>query len=192
MDGNILNLMVVDATSIGEVSARMHLAWVNFPLQIMIAFTMLYNILGISGILGVILAINLLPLNVFISKRQVAAQMKLLSAANELITNIRIIKLCAEEEEFPKEVGRLRKTELSELRVRFFWWSVSMTIFYFLPFITTVLVLFVYTVIENKKLGTKIAFPALAIFATLRMPLDRMPSMILFILQAHVSVGRIE
>ncbi|KAM0245405.1 hypothetical protein ACHAQJ_010576 [Trichoderma viride] len=198
-DGNIFNLMAVDAASISEVGAHMHLAWVNFPLQITIASTVLYSILGTSGILGVILMIALLPLNALVSKREVAAQMKVLSAAdarvqasNELITNIRIIKLCAWEEEFRKRVGQLRKLELSELRVRFFWWSVSMTVFYSLPFITTILTLFIYTVVENKKLETKIAFPALAIFAVLRIPLDRMSSMISFILQAHVSVGRIE
>lgn len=198
-DGNILNLMAVDATSISEVSAHMHLAWVNFPLQLTIATAVLYNILGTSGILGVILMIALLPLNVMVSKRQVAAQMKVLRAAdarvqasNELISNIRIIKLCAWEGEFRKKVRRLRKVELSELRIRFFWWSISMTVFYSLPFITTILTFFIYTVIENNELETKIAFPALAVFAVLRIPLDRMSSMISFILQAHVSVGRIE
>lgn len=198
-DGHILNLMAVDAASVSEVGAHMHLAWVNFPLQILIASLALYSILGISGILGVILMIALLPLNVLVSKRQVAAQMKVLGAAdsrvqatNELITNIRVIKLCAWEEEFYNKIDRLRKTELSELRIRFFWWSVSMTVFYSLPFITTILTLFIYTVVENKLLETKTAFPALAIFAVLRIPLDRMSSMISFILQAHVSVCRIE
>lgn len=198
-DGNILNLMAVDAASISEVGAHMHLAWVNFPLQLTIACLALYSILGVSGISGVILMIALLPLNVVVSKRQVAAQMKVLSAAdsrvqasNELISNIRVIKLCAWEEQFRKKVGRLRKLELSELRIRFFWWSVSMTVFYSLPFITTILTLFIYTIVEDKPLETKIAFPALAIFAVLRIPLDRMSSMISFILQAHVSVGRIE
>ncbi|KAJ5195643.1 uncharacterized protein N7498_009081 [Penicillium cinerascens] len=198
-DGNVLNLMAVDAASISEVGAHMHLAWVNFPLQLTIASAVLYSILGMSGILGVVLMIALLPLNVVVSKRQVAAQMKVLSAAdarvqasNELITNIRIIKLCAWEAEFRKKVRRLRKTELSELRGRFFWWSIAMTIFYSLPFITTLLTLFLYTVVENNRLETKIAFPALAIFAVLRIPLDRMSSMISFLLQAHVSVGRVE
>ncbi|PON24689.1 ATP-dependent bile acid permease [Trichoderma gamsii] len=113
-------------------------------------------------------------------------------ASNELITNIRVIKLCAWEEEFRKKVGRLRNLELLELRIRFFWWSVSMTVFYSLPFVTTILTLFIYTVVEGKPLETKTAFPALAIFAVLRIPLDRMAAMISFILQAHVSISRIE
>ncbi|KAM0512349.1 hypothetical protein ACHAPE_008915 [Trichoderma viride] len=113
-------------------------------------------------------------------------------ASNELIANIRVIKLCAWEEEFRKKVGRLRNLELSELRIRFFWWSVSMTVFYSLPFVTTILTLFIYTVVEGKTLETKTAFPALAIFAVLRIPLDRMSAMISFILQAHVSISRIK
>ncbi|KAM6481845.1 P-loop containing nucleoside triphosphate hydrolase protein [Trichoderma sp. SZMC 28011] len=180
-DGTILNLMAVDAANVSVASLS------------------LYSILGSSGILGVMLMIALLPLNVLVSKRQVAAQMKVLSAAdarvqasNELITNIRVIKLCAWEEEFRRKIRLLRTTELSELRVRFFWWSISMTVFYSLPFITTILTLFIYTIVEKQKLETKVAFPALAIFAVLRIPLDRMSSMISFILQAKVSIGRIE
>lgn len=198
-DGTILNLMAVDAANVSEVSAHMHLTWVNFPLQVSVASLSLYSILGSSGILGVMLMIALLPLNVLVSKRQVAAQMKVLSAAdarvqasNELITNIRVIKLCAWEEEFRRKIRLLRTIELSELRVRFFWWSISMTVFYSLPFITTILTLFIYTIVEKQKLETKVAFPALAIFAVLRIPLDRMSSMISFILQAQVSIGRIE
>ncbi|KAL7907490.1 P-loop containing nucleoside triphosphate hydrolase protein [Trichoderma velutinum] len=180
-DGTILNLMAVDAANV------------------LVATISLYSILGTSGILGVVLMIALLPLNVLVSKRQVTAQMKVLSAAdarvqasNELITNIRVIKLCAWEEEFRKKIRLLRATELLELRVRFFWWSISMTVFYSLPFITTVLTLFIYTIVENQRLETKVAFPALAVFAALRIPLDRMSSMISFILQAQVSVSRIE
>ncbi|KKP02562.1 ATPase [Trichoderma harzianum] len=198
-DGTILNLMAVDAANVSEVSAHMHLTWVNIPLQVSVASLSLYSILGSSGILGVMLMIALLPLNVLVSKRQVAAQMKVLSAAdarvqasNELITNIRVIKLCAWEEEFRKKIRLLRTTVLSELRVRFFWWSISMTVFYSLPFITTILTFFIYTIVEKQKLETKVAFPALAIFAVLRIPLDRMSSMISFILQAQVSIGRIE
>ncbi|KAL6820087.1 P-loop containing nucleoside triphosphate hydrolase protein [Trichoderma sp. SZMC 28015] len=180
-DGTILNLMAVDAANVSVASLS------------------LYSILGSSGILGVMLMMALLPLNVLVSKRQVAAQMKVLSAAdarvqasNELITNIRVIKLCAWEEEFRRKIRLLRTTELSELRVRFFWWSISMTVFYSLPFITTILTLFIYTIVQKQKLETKVAFPALAIFAVLRIPLDRMSSMISFILQAQVSIGRIE
>ncbi|KAJ5738957.1 hypothetical protein N7493_002112 [Penicillium malachiteum] len=198
-DGNILNLMTVDTASICEVSAHMHLVWINFPFQLTIASVVLYKILGISGILGVLLMIALLPLNILVSKRQVAAQMKVLSAgdarvqaSNELITNIRTIKLCTWEAEFRKKVRDLRRIELSELRGRFFWWSISMTVFYSLPFITTILTLFLYTVVQKQSLETKVAFPALAIFAVLRIPLDRMSAMISFMLQAHVSVGRIE
>ncbi|RAL12903.1 P-loop containing nucleoside triphosphate hydrolase protein [Aspergillus homomorphus CBS 101889] len=100
--------------------------------------------------------------------------------------------MCAWENEFRKQVDGLRKIELSKLRVRFLWWSVSMTVFYSLPFITTILILFLYAIVEGQRLETKVAFPALATFAVLRIPLDRMSSMISFLLQAHFSVGRIE
>ncbi|KAJ5725678.1 uncharacterized protein N7483_007035 [Penicillium malachiteum] len=198
-DGNILNLMTVDTASTFEASAHIHIVWINLPFQLTIASVILYKILGISGILGVLLMIASLPLNILVAKRQVAAQMKVLSAgdacvqaSNELITNICTINPCTWEAEFRKKVRDLREIELSELRGRFFWWSISMTFFYSLPFITTILTLSVYTVVEKQNLETKVVFPALVVFAVLHVPLDRMSAMISFMLQAHVSVGRIE
>lgn len=84
-DGSILNLVAVFATSVGEVGAHMHLAWVNFPLQITVASLVLYSILGISGILGVIMMLAALPLNALVFKRQVTAQMKVLGVADSRV-----------------------------------------------------------------------------------------------------------
>jgi ABC-type protease/lipase transport system fused ATPase/permease subunit len=61
--------MAVEAASISEVGAYMHVAWVNHHLKIAITCLVLYNMLELSGILGVILMIALLPLNVLVSKR---------------------------------------------------------------------------------------------------------------------------
>ncbi|KAK4574471.1 hypothetical protein LTR86_001312 [Recurvomyces mirabilis] len=198
-DGAVMNLMTADTASISEVGAHMHFVWINFPLQLIIATSVLYSLLGLSGLFGVLMMILLLPLNVVVSKRQVTAQAKTLSAAdarvqvsNELISNIRVIKLCNLEKVFRDKVRNLRKKELAELQRRFLWWSISMTVFYALPFVTTILTLFLYTIVERRSLETKVAFPAIAIFAVLRIPLDRISAMISFMLQAHVSIGRVE
>ncbi|KAJ5225506.1 hypothetical protein N7468_006731 [Penicillium chermesinum] len=198
-DGNIFNLMAVDASSVSEFSARTHTVWVNFPLQVTIASVVLYSILGISGILGILLMAALFPLNLLISRRQVAARIKVLrasdarvQASNEVIKNIRTIKLCAWEAEFRENVRNLRRAELSELRGNFLWWSISMTMFFSLPFITTILTLFSYTILQKRDLEAKVAFPALAAFAVLRIPLDSMAISISYLMQSLVSINRIE
>lgn len=162
-DGHILNLMAVDAAKISEIGAPMHLGRASFPLQITIAIGVLYSILGVSGVAGVLLMVALLPLNIFVAKREVAAQQKLLAASdarlqssNELIANIRVIKYCAWEWLLKDRVLQLRRTELGDLLTRFIWWSVFMTDWYSIPFIITILTLLFYTVMGKYTLETKL------------------------------------
>ncbi|KAH8816638.1 putative ATP-dependent bile acid permease [Xylogone sp. PMI_703] len=198
-NGTILNLMAIDSTNISEISAYLHFVWISFPLQISVATYLLYRTLGISGVGGVVLMLVLLPLNVAVNKRQSTAQAQLLTAtdarihsSNEFLSNIRIIKFCAWENGIKERITKLRNIELKRLRSYFIWWSISMTIWYSIPFIVTILTLLFYTVIFRNSLESSVAFPALAVFALLRMPLDRVAATISFVLQAHVSLVRVD
>ncbi|MCJ1312553.1 hypothetical protein MMC25_006227 [Agyrium rufum] len=197
-DGNILNLISVDAEIICEISGSIYLVWITFPVQTIIGTFLLYRILGISGIIGVTLMIALLPLNILISRRMMKVQNHLLAASderiqasNELLNNIRTVKYCTWELPFRERVLGKRGSEMKRMRSRFVWWSISMNLFFSLPFIMTVLTFFFYTFVFGNPLETSIAFPALAVFAVLRIPLNRMAEAINFLLQAHVSLLRI-
>ena len=197
-NGNIINLMTSDTEGITFMSANLHLTWVVFPVQLTIAICFLYGLLGISGIIGVACMIALLPLNVLLSKRQIQAQQKVLTesdariqSSNEMLHSIRTIKYCAWESFFAEKVTSKRRKELKLLRNRFIWWSLSQTVFHSLRLIVTIFTFFFYTVVWHNTLGTATAFPALAIFAVLRIPLDRMAASISFLLQAYVSLTRI-
>ena len=197
-DGNILNLISVDTEVIREISGSLYLVWVSFPMQITIGTYLLYRILGASGVIGVILMIALLPLNLLVSRHMMAVQGHVLSASdvriqasNELLHNIRTIKYCAWELPFKEKVMERRGSELDRLRSRFIWWSINMTLFYLLPFIMTILTFFFYTVVWENDLETSVAFPSLAMFGVLRIPINRMADSITFLLQAHVSLLRI-
>ena len=198
-DGNILNLMAVDAEKVSEVAAYMHLLWISVPVQLIVATCMLYSILGISGVVGLVLMIVMLPLNVWIAQQQGEVQGRLLTAmdarvqsTSEAMANIRTIKYCAWEDGFNDRITQLRRTELRRLRLRFIWWSLGMTVWYSIPFVITTITLLLYTVVGKGTLESSIAFPALAVFQALRLPLDRVADMISFVLQAFVSLKRIE
>ncbi|PNY27495.1 ATP-dependent bile acid permease [Tolypocladium capitatum] len=197
-DGSVLNLMAIDAAIVSDVSAYLHLLWISVPGQVIIATCMLYSILGVSGIFGVMFMVALLPVYVALSKRQAGAQHQALGAADtrvqtttELISSVRLIKYYAWEACFQGRVSKLRQEELKKLRSRFIWWSASMTACYSMPLIIAIVTLFFYTVVAGNPLETSVAFPALAVFAVLRVPLDRVSDMISFVLQAHVSIIRI-
>ncbi|KAH8691336.1 putative multidrug resistance protein [Talaromyces proteolyticus] len=181
-DGGIFNLMSVDTEHVTTIGT-----W------------LLYKLLGLSGVIGVLIMIALLPLNILISQRVMAVQARVLKASdnriqasNEMLSNVRTIKYSAWEKPFIARVLEKRQFEIKELRSRFIWWSINATTFHALPFIVTMVTCFFYTIVWDNPLGTTIAFPALTIFSILRIPLDRMATSITFIMRAHVSLGRIE
>ncbi|KAE8555164.1 hypothetical protein TMatcc_005247 [Talaromyces marneffei ATCC 18224] len=198
-DGNILNLMSVDVEHVSGMSGSLYLIWVVFPVQTSLGTWLLYKILGISGVLGVLCMVCLLPLNFIISQRVMKVQAKLLKASdsriqsgNEILNNIHTVKYSAWESHFRERLMQKRKLEVDELRSRFIWWSINATTFHSLPLIVTIITCFFYAVVWDSPLKTSIAFPALAIFSIIRIPLDRMAASITFLLQAHVSLGRID
>ena len=198
-DGNILNLMSVDVEHVSEMSGSLYLIWVIFPVQTTLGTLLLYKILGISGVLGVLCMICLLPLNFIISQRVMRVQAKLLKASdariqtgNEVLNNIHTVKYSAWEPHFGERVMQKRKLEINELRSRFIWWSINAITFHSLPLIVTIITCFLYTAVWGNPLKTSIAFPALVIFGIIRIPLDRMAASITFLLQAHVSLARID
>jgi ABC-type multidrug transport system fused ATPase/permease subunit len=112
--------------------------------------------------------------------------------ANELLQNIRTINLMTWEIQFKDRVLEKRGVEMQRMRTSFIWWSVSMTVFHSLPFVVTILTISIYTVMFGNNLGTTVALPALVIFLVIRIPLDRLSDSIIFLVQAHVSLVRIE
>ncbi|PYH90976.1 hypothetical protein BO71DRAFT_443522 [Aspergillus ellipticus CBS 707.79] len=197
-DGNILNLVTVDAELVSTMAANVYLVWVVFPVQMALGTYLLHRLLGPSGLLGVLSMLLLLPLNVLVSKQVMAAQREVLAASDarlqassEVLHNIHAIKYGAWETAFQARVLQRRRAEMQQLRRRYAWWSVSQTLFFSLPFIVTTLTCFFYTLVFGHPLVTDVAFPALAIFNALRIPLNRMADSITFLLQAHVSLGRI-
>ncbi|KAK3320254.1 putative ATP-dependent bile acid permease [Cercophora scortea] len=197
-DGAILNFVSGDVDFITMMSGALYLVWVVFPVQITIGTYLLYKVLGISGVIGIGLMIALLPINMWISKRFEALQGQVRSAtderiqtSNELLQTVRVIKYYAWEFAFRERVLDKRRVELKRLRARFVWWSLSMTVFHSLPLVTTMLTFFVHTVVFQRDLGTSVAFPALAMFAIIRIPLDRLSDSITFLIEANVSLVRI-
>ena len=49
----------------------------------------------------------------------------------------------------------------------------------------------IYIVIEKRDLRVSVAFTSISLFSMLRLPLNVIPTFVVFILQAHVSVKRI-
>lgn len=143
--------------------------------------------------------ILLLPVNYVISTRFSAIQKEIMSTTdkriqttNEVLQNIRIIKFFAWEQRFDHKVGETRSAELAQLRNRYVLWAIAATSWYGSPLLITFLSFLSYTVVEGKDLSAPVAFTALSLFNVLRVPLDQLADMVTNVLQAKVSVDRVE
>ncbi|KAI8092836.1 uncharacterized protein BX664DRAFT_357339 [Halteromyces radiatus] len=194
--GDINNLLSVDAQKIGELTAYIFYAY-SYPLQIGICIVALYRLLGTAALWGVLVMALSQPLTYLASRQFEKSQRTVMSATdkrlklmNELLAAIRIVKFFAWEKEFRKRLVDAREVELKAVRHRLFMMMWMMNIWFVIPILIMVVVFYVYTL--QNALSAATAFTALALFITFRSALDEFPFIISFILQANVSLGRVE
>ncbi|KAJ5104570.1 hypothetical protein NUU61_001917 [Penicillium alfredii] len=197
--GTIINLMAIDSFKVSEVGAYLHFLWASVPVQVIMAVTLLYHIMGFSSFAGIALMVLMLPVNLFIARQFNKVQNAILKgtdarihATNEVLQNIRIIKYFAWEQRFHNIVSEKRQAELKSLRNRYILWSSAATVWYGTPILITFLSFFLYTVVEKKQLTPSIAFPALSMFSLLRVPLDQLADMVAHVQESKVSLDRVD
>jgi ABC-type multidrug transport system fused ATPase/permease subunit len=198
-NGKIINLMSIDSFKVADICAYLHFLWAATPVQLVMAITLLYRILGFSSFAGIVMMVLLLPLNLYIAKSFQRAQKTIMAATdarihstNEVLQNIRIIKYFAWERRFADNVNEKRRVELKALRKRYILWSLAATVWSAVPILITFVSFFIYTVIEHKSLLPSVAFPALSTFALLRIPLDQLADMVAHVQDSKVSVDRVD
>ncbi|KAK5046300.1 hypothetical protein LTR84_008443 [Exophiala bonariae] len=198
-NGTVINLMSIDSFKVAEVCAYLHFLWAAVPVELIMAVTLLYKVLGFSSFAGILLMVLLLPLNLYIAKSFQAAQKRIMLATdgrihvtNEVLQNIRIIKYFAWEQRFANNVCEKRKIELHALWRKYVLWSAAATVWSGVPILITFTSFFLYTVIEKQPLVPSIAFPALSLFSLLRVPLDQLADMVAHVQESKVSVDRVE
>jgi ABC-type multidrug transport system fused ATPase/permease subunit len=197
--GTIINLMAIDSFKVSESCAYLHFLWASVPVQVIMAVTLLYRVLGFSSFAGIALMVLILPVNVMIARKFQEIQNTILAktdarihSTNEVLQNIRIIKYFAWEQRFEDIVSEKRRAELKALRARYILWSIAATVWYGSPILITFTSFFLYTVVEKKRLTPSIAFPALSMFSLLRVPLDQLADMIAHVQESKVSIDRVE
>ncbi|KAJ2788491.1 Transporter of the ATP-binding cassette (ABC), partial [Coemansia guatemalensis] len=196
--GKIANLMAVDTQKIAEMASLIYLLY-EFPIQIAVTVLMLYQLLGIAafGSLGALLLIS--PIQAWLSSIWRGYQRRIMSFSdqrmditNEVLQGVRIIKYFAWESHVEKQVAGIRSGELKVLRKQFMTSAHSLMLFFMVPVLITLAAFSMYTGILGHQLTASVAFTALSLLKTLRAPLDGLLYCISLILQAKVSVDRVD
>ncbi|KAF8836435.1 P-loop containing nucleoside triphosphate hydrolase protein [Paxillus ammoniavirescens] len=195
--GKIVNLMAVDANRIAMMVSGAYFIY-GGPLEIIIASTFLYNLLGISAFAGFIVIVIGWPLNSFITRRSIriqkgvsASRDKRMAVLNELISAVKFIKFFAWEERWIQrameargvEMGWIVKARVNSVMFSALWTSAPILVS-FISFFA-----FVY---QGNQLTVAVAFTSIALFNMIRQPLNIIPTWIVQILQTGVALDRIE
>jgi ABC-type multidrug transport system fused ATPase/permease subunit len=196
--GTIVNLMSTDSNRISEFSVW----WFSIlaaPTELAIGIYFLYNLLGNSCFLGLLVMIVVLPLNHYNAKMFAKTQDKLMEARdkrvnlmNEVLQGIRQIKFFAWEKNWEKRIMEARQVELHHLGMTY----LSGVLFTFLwqgsPILVTLISFWSFTKLEGKELTAPIAFTAITVFNELRFALNILPEVFIEWLQALISIRRIQ
>ncbi|KAK8748976.1 hypothetical protein OTU49_015623, partial [Cherax quadricarinatus] len=195
--GEIVNLMSVDAQRFMDLTTYVNMLW-SAPLQISIALYFLWDLLGPSVLSGLAVMIVLIPVNGAIANKMKLLQVKQMKNKDqrvklmtEILNGIKVLKLYAWEPSFEEQVIAVRNKEVKILKqtailnaVTNFTWTCT-------PFLVSLVTFATYVNIsEENILDAKTAFVSLTLFNLLRFPIVMLPMLISNIVQARVSLKR--
>ena len=195
--GRVTNLMSVDAQKLQDLMTYLHMIW-SGPFQIIGSLVLLWQQLGPSVIVGVVVMIGLIPFSVAVGMCISKIQTKLMKVkdrrqkdTNEMLSGMKIVKQYAWESGFE---ARINTTRAKEMRLLFGYsmvnavsnltWSLS-------PIIVCLLTFATYLALGNTLTASK-AFTSMALFDILRFPVVMFPRMIANLMEALVSVRRVQ
>ncbi|KAL6447242.1 hypothetical protein ACFW04_001485 [Cataglyphis niger] len=196
--GEIVNLMSVDAQRFMDLTAYINMIW-SAPLQIALALYFLWEILGPAVLAGLAVMIILIPVNGLIANkvktlqiRQMKNKDERVKLMNEVLNGIKVLKLYAWEPSFEQQILKIRNKEIQVLKEAAYLNAGTSFIWSCAPFLVSLVSFTTYVLIdENNVLNSTTAFVSLSLFNILRFPLSMLPMMIGNIVQAYVSVKRI-
>ena len=177
----------------------MNMVW-SSPLQIALSVYFLYQQLGHAIWAGLAVIILAVPLNFVITIKMRGYQMdqmknkdKRVKLMNELLGGIKVIKLYGWETSFINQVQDIRQKEEKVLR-KSAWMSAMMSfIWTTVPFLTIAVAFLTYTFMDGGQILTsQIAFVSLTLMNGLQFQMTILPMLIVFLVQAGVSLQRVD
>lgn len=195
--GKITNLMTTDAESLQQICQSLHTIW-SAPFRIIIAMVLLYQQLGVASILGALLLALMIPIQtVIIGKMQKLSREglqrtdKRIGLMNEILAAMDIVKCYAWENSFQSKVQDVRQQELSWFRKAQLLAALNSFLLNSIPVVVIVASFGMFSLLGGDLTPAR-AFTSLSLFAVLRFPLFMLPNIITQVVNANVSLTRLE
>ncbi|XP_011217042.2 multidrug resistance-associated protein 7 isoform X1 [Ailuropoda melanoleuca] len=195
--GEALNLLGTDSERLLNFAGSFHEAW-GLPLQLAITLYLLHQQVGVAFVGGLILALLLVPVNKVIATRIMASNQEMLrhkdarvKLITELLSGIRVIKFFGWEQALGARVEACRARELGRLWVIKYLDAACVYLWAALPVVISIVIFITYVLMGHQLTATKV-FTALALVRMLILPLNNFPWVINGLLEAKVSLDRIQ
>ncbi|KAL5020060.1 hypothetical protein ScPMuIL_002952 [Solemya velum] len=197
--GDIVNLMSVDCQRIQDGFTFSYFI-VSFFVMVGLGIYQLWNLMGISalGALGAIVILT--PVMGILGLMQEKIQNRILklkgsriNLLNQVIGGIKVLKMYTWEKTFEKKVFDLRSEELKCLHKIANLNATSLSIAVHCPFVMLYCTILIYVLMSpDHFIDAQKVFTALSLVNILRFPVALTPFVISGLIQAYVSVGRIQ
>ncbi|CAI5473020.1 unnamed protein product [Closterium sp. Yama58-4] len=195
--GEVQTLMSVDADRLVNLVMSLHDLW-GLPLQILVALLLLYWQVSYAFLAGLAVVLLLIPVNRWLagrigeaSKQMMASKDARVQAMQELLDHVAAVRAMAMEGALLHHINAARHLELSALAVRkyldawcVYFWACTPVLFSLATFSSLLLL--------GRSLNAPVVFTSLALFNVLLGPLNSFPWVINGIVEALISVRRLE
>ncbi|CZT09056.1 related to bile acid transporter [Rhynchosporium graminicola] len=196
--GKIMNLMRFDAYEVAQRFWEFN-SLVSQPLGLVFAVVLIWRLLGWACLIGVTSVFVAQAVNVLIAKvvlhyerqRRVATDTKL-NRISQFVDAVRHLRYYGWQDVWLTRIMEARQHELKLRVVTSIWRLLISFTTVFANGLFPVLAFWAYTVLTGKSLRVDVAFSALQLFGMLVDSLQSLPNLITVLLNARVSVGRLE
>ncbi|UZJ54668.1 hypothetical protein CBS101457_003988 [Exobasidium rhododendri] len=196
--GKVVNMMAEDINTLLRLGCDSHQLY-GAPIEVIIATTFLYQLMGWSALAGLSLLIIALPINYLVGKWYMKSAVKWrkatderISLVTELLMAIRFIKLQGVQERWIEKIMAARYNEMWQMIYANMNEFCMIILWVAIPISVTIFTFFIYVTFQGQELTIPVAFTALTLFSMLRSPLDVIPAFAMSILRAVVSIRRLE
>ena len=197
--GQITNLFQIDSARFSSYATYFVYIW-STPFQIIIAFSLLYLLVGNATFITILVISLIMASQYFLNRyrnKYISLEMKSndgrIMQINEVLSGIKIIKLYAWENAFISKITNERNKQAYYIKLIYYLNMVVNWIFFsFSPMITLTTTIAVYIfLIDGTQFSAQKAFVLISIFSILAYPIEQLPTLISYYFNCKVSIKRL-
>ncbi|KAL9597789.1 MAG: hypothetical protein Q9219_004916 [cf. Caloplaca sp. 3 TL-2023] len=196
-NGRIVNLMSVDTYRIDQASGMFHMTWTS-PIAILITLVVLLINLTYSALAGFALLVIGIPvltkaIKTLFKRRRAINKVtdQRVSLTQEVLQSVRFVKYFGWETSFLERIKQIRKREIRSIQILLAIRNAINAVSMSLPIFASMLSFITYS-LSQHILDPAPIFSSLALFNSLRLPLNLLPLVIGQVIDAWASISRIQ